>query len=197
MLRMTDYAPAIDTAIAERNVATYKDKTSPARHAESALGWLLVTVGTSIMILSVITVLCLTLPRAAGLNAYVVVSGSMEPNYPVNCVVYARETELAELNAGEVIIFNNPSRGSTPITHRVVANDTAEKLITTKGDANENIDVDPVSYDNVVGEVVMHVPYLGYTALAFSSQMGRIIAGIILIAAWFMIEIGGYLANRG
>ena len=190
MLRMTDYAPTIDSAIAERNVATYDKKTSPAKYAEPVFGWLLVTLGTLIITLAVVTVLSLTLPRAAGLNAYVVVSGSMEPNYPVNCVVYSKATNPAELKTGEVIMFTNPSRGSTPITHRVVTNDPAIGSIVTKGDANANVDVSPVSYDNVIGKVVMHVPYLGYTALVFSSLIGRILAAAALIAAWFMIEIG-------
>jgi signal peptidase I len=194
MIRMTDYASTIDSTIAERKVASYKGNGPLfARYAKAVLGWLLAALGTSVILIVVVTFLSLTVPRIAGLNSYVVASGSMEPNYPVYSVVYADSTEASELSPGEVIIFNNPSRGSTPITHRIVSNDTANGVIITKGDANENADVDPVIYENVIGKVVMHVPYLGYSALLYSGMMGKVIAALMLIVSWFLIEIGRYL----
>ena len=195
MLRMTDYAPAIDPAITEQR--SYKGSSvRSARIAEAALGRLLMVLGTAFILIAATTFLSLTLPSLAGLDAYIVASGSMEPGYPVNCVGYARETDPSEISTGDVIIFNDPSRGSTPITHRVVTNDTAAGLITTKGDANASIDANAVSYDNVIGKVVMHVPYLGYTANIFNGAIGRVFAAMILIASWLAIEVGRWLVSH-
>lgn len=197
MLRMTDYTSAIDQTLVERNAASYKEGSlRSSRFAKTALGWLLMAIGTSVILIAVVTFLSLTLPRVAGLNAYVIASGSMEPEYPINCVVYARSAEPSELSTGDVIIFSDPSRGTTPITHRVVTNDTASGLFTTKGDANAAVDLHPVSYDNVIGKVVMHLPYLGYVASVFTGFFGRLSAALVLIASWFVIEEGRRLANR-
>lgn len=197
MLRMTDQATALNPTAAEHDAALYKEgRQKTASFAKTSLGWLLMTLGSSIMLVAVITVLSLALPKAAGLSAYVVVSGSMEPEYPVNCVVYAEKTEPSKLAPGDVIIFNNPSRGTVPITHRVVANDTAQGSLITKGDANKAIDAEAVSYDNVIGKVIAHIPYLGYTVSAFSSFAGRIATIFMLMGAWLLLEAGRQIRRQ-
>ena len=166
-----------------KDAASYKEGSlRSSRYARTALGWLLMAIGTSVVLVAVVTFLSLTLPRVAGLNAYVIASGSMEPEYPINCVVYARSAEPSELSTGDVIIFSDPSRGTTPIT--------------TKGDANASADQHPVNYDNVIGKVVMHLPYLGYVASIFTGFFGRLSAALVLITSWFVIEEGRRLANR-
>lgn len=153
-------------------------------------GNLLRCVGYLIIVFVLGVCLGISLPKFAGYNAYVVVSGSMEPNIPVGSIAFAKETDPSQLQVGDVIVFIDPARGTTPITHRVVTNDTAAGTITTKGDANEREDVNPVTYDNVIGKVSMHVPHIGLVATALSSFLGKLIAVILLAEAWLLIEIG-------
>ncbi len=153
-------------------------------------GRLLRAIGIILMTIVLAACLSLVIPKLAGYNGYVVVSGSMEPDIPVGSLVYSKEVDPATLRTGDVILFVNPLRGTTPITHRVVTNDTVTKTIITKGDANENQDIDPVTYDNVIGKVTVHIPRIGYTVGMFTTVLGKVVAALILLEAWLLMEIG-------
>lgn len=142
------------------------------------------------MVVVICACLSLAIPKLAGYDIYVVVSGSMEPNIPVRSIVLSKEIEPSQLQTGDVIVFIDPARGTTPITHRIVENDTAAGTIRTKGDANEHEDVNPVTYDNVIGKVHAHIPRMGYVAHTLTSLLGKIVAVFLLIEAWLLIEIG-------
>ncbi len=160
------------------------------------IGRLLSIVGTLIMIAAIAACLALVIPKFAGYSSYVVVSGSMEPNIPVGSLALSKKVDPAALETGDVIVFVDPARGTTPITHRVVSNDTASGTIVTKGDANDRQDVNPATYDNVVGKVEVHVPHAGSFAAMLTSVLGKITAAMVLIEAWLLMEIGRRLREE-
>jgi len=191
MIRVVDIAQAIDMSRVERNEAIYRENEAvPKREGSVTAGRILHAIGVVLLVIVLTACLSLVIPKAAGYDAYVVVSGSMEPNIPVGSIVYSKETDPALLRAGDVIVFVNPARGTTPITHRVVSNNPVTGSIITKGDANSNEDANPVSYDNVIGVVKAHVPRIGFTAAMFTSAFGKLVAALILLEAWLLIEIG-------
>ncbi len=96
---------------------------------------------------------------AYGLQPYVVISGSMEPEIPVGSVVLTA-THTAEIGTQDVITYRI---GERTITHRVVEQN-AEGYI-TKGDSNPAEDPVIVSPDQVVGKVISCIPYVGYVIL--------------------------------
>lgn len=198
MIRTADIVRAIDMSRVERNEAIYRenDMASAGRGARVA-GRLLKAIGVVLMVFVITACLSLVIPKFAGYDAYVVVSGSMEPSIPVGSIVYSKPTDPATLSTGEVIVFMSPAHGDTPITHRVVNNDTYTGTIVTKGDANENMDANPVPYDNVVGKVVRFVPRVGFTVAMFTSVLGKLVAVLLLLEAWLLIEVGRRLRNRG
>ena len=153
-------------------------------------------IGVIIIVIVASACLSIVIPKLAGYNVYVVVSGSMEPAIPVGSIVYSKEVDPAQLQTGDVIVFTDPARGTTPITHRVVTNDTGTKTIITKGDANEREDANPVTYNHVIGIVTRHVPRIGFTAAMFTSLLGKVTAGLLLLEAWLLIEIGSRLMKR-
>lgn len=161
-----------------------------------AAGFLLGWTGNLVIFLAVAICLSLIIPRAAGYRTYIVISGSMEPAIPVGSIVYSAETDPETVEKGDVIVFTSARRGDTPITHRVVSNDTSSRTIITKGDANEREDVDPVKYENVKGKVSMHIPYLGHLVSSMTTGKGRIVTLILLIAAWTMGEAGRRLRRK-
>ena len=201
MLRISYSAGAIDMSRVERNAAFYEEGNTPSRSSKDRFsvftGHLL--TGLGVLFISFVLVSCLSFiaPKIAGYDAYVVASGSMEPNLPVGCIVYSKDVEPSQLRMGDVIVFNDPSRGTAPITHRVVTNNPFTQTITTKGDANDNEDVNPVSYENVVGIVKAHVPYLGYAVSLYSNILGKITAALLIIEAWLLTEIGRRLKAKG
>jgi len=195
---MIDIAGAMDMSRVERNEALYRENEKGERRGNGRMiaGRVLSVIGTLMMVIVVAACLTLVIPKIAGYEAYVVVSGSMEPAIPVGSIVYSEKTDPSQLRVGDVIVFVDPSRGTTPITHRVVSNDQAAESIITKGDANPSEDMNPVAYQNVVGKVKTHIPRVGFTAAMFTSTLGKIIAAMILLEAWLLTEVGRRLRRK-
>jgi signal peptidase len=103
-----------------------------------------------------------------------VLSGSMAPTYPVGSMVFTRPVQPEGVKAGDVITFRWPSDPSELVTHRVVAVDTStgSPVFTTKGDANDAADLDPVPAANVQGRLWFGVPQLGRIAAVLHSPQG-------------------------
>jgi signal peptidase len=125
-------------------------------------------------------------PEILGLRAYVVISGSMEPEIPTGSLVLVN-TKFQELSEGTVISYR---LNENIVTHRV---DTVlEDGYRTRGDANERADEQIVKPDQVVGIVQMSVPCLGYLIVWLQSVKGRILVWIMLevylIALFFRTE---------
>ena len=166
------------------------------KHKTSLPGSILSLIGTLIIVLTIILCLCLIVPRVAGMGAYVVVSGSMEPAIPVGSMVFSAETDPQALEPGDIIVFNNAGPGSVPVTHRVVENNAAAGEIVTKGDANEHEDIRPVPYVNVLGKVTLHIPYLGRAVSPLSTAMGKAGLIMVLIAGYMLSEAGARISRR-
>ena len=168
----------------------------PEFHGGRAFGRLLSAIGTIILILAIVACLGLTVPRFVGIEQYVVVSGSMEPAIPVGSMVYSAQTEPSTLQTGDIIVFHSDEAGDTPVTHRVVENRVANGEIITKGDANEQNDASPVTYANVLGKLVLHVPMLGYLAAPIATTMGKVAMGCVILAAYILTVVGGKLKGK-
>jgi len=126
--------------------------------------------------------------RLIGIEPFVVLSGSMEPEYPVGSMVYVREAEAAELEVGDVVTFNigNGVRG----THRIieVIEENGKRSFLTKGDANEYADNNPIFPGDIVGKVIFSLPYLGYLAAFIQQPAGRY-AMIAVLAVLLLLLI--------
>ena len=146
--------------------------------------WLVLTV--------FVILICLpyALPRLAGLEAYAIVSGSMEPELPTGSLVYVERAAADELEAGEVITFYAGAEEDGVVTHRIVENRKGEKELETKGDANEQGDPRPVSYGQVIGRVKSHVPYLGWLYPLMSGRAGKLRLLALLLAALLFRMVG-------
>lgn len=119
-------------------------------------------------------------PRLVGYENYYVQTGSMTPAMPVGAAAYVNDGIRGEdIAPGDVVAFYIDGTDGEICTHRAVANDNKSQLITTKGDANEDVDASPVSYGNVVGRVDITIPFLGLI-LAEAAANGFVIAIIAL-----------------
>lgn len=168
----------------------------PEFHGGRAFGTLLGFIGTLILILAIAACLGLTVPRFAGIEQYVVISGSMEPAIPVGSMVYSGQTDPSTLEAGDIIVFGSTEGESAPITHRVVENRLAEGEVVTKGDANPENDLNPVPYSSILGKVQLHIPMLGFIAAPLGSLAGKIAMGCVIIAAYLLTVVGGNLRKK-
>ena len=62
--------------------------------------------------------------------------------------------------------------------------DSQNRTFTTKGDANNTADPAPVSWENVIGKVILGIPWAGGPIRAINIQM-RIVSVVILIVINF------------
>ena len=116
-------------------------------------------------------------------GAYVIISGSMEPNIHVYDVIVTKRIEdTSTLKKGDVITFySNDNRfyGIT-VTHRIVEVIDAEKgIFRTQGDAN-NVEDDALTLkENIIGKVIMRIPQLGRLQFFIASKGGWLLVVLV------------------
>ncbi len=139
-----------------------------------------------VLLLSVIALLLPSvLPKFTDYEVYTVISGSMEPVIPVGSMVITEPTEPEYLEERDIIDY---SSNGTVVIHRVKNNYPFEGKLVTKGDANEQEDIVPVIYANVLGKVIYHFRYLGDIEAYLTTTAGKIYA-LLVIACGIMFEI--------
>jgi signal peptidase len=140
----------------------YSPQTGPkrGRRAESGsiTGWIITTVAAVGIIWFTVGLFPFQ-PALVG-------SGSMEPKmYPGDVVIIAK-VSAENIETGDVIQFRVPD--GVTVMHRVIETQETEggdKVFITKGDANDEPDLEPVIPDNVVGRAVMTIPKIGWASV--------------------------------
>lgn len=92
----------------------------------------------------------------------IVKSGSMEPAIKTGSIIVIKPS--AEYKVGEIITFGKDDGKNIPTSHRIEALRMVQgkMLYTTKGDANNASDPKEISQNEIIGKVVLKIPYLGY-----------------------------------
>lgn len=119
-----------------------------------------------VVVLSLSVGILLTL---GNVNAYIVTSDSMAQTINKYSLVISAPKD--KYNVDDLITYKFKNNDKHLITHRIIdIKDFGDKkLYFTKGDNNEFQDAIPVSQNEIVGEVLFSIPYLGYvlTPMAF------------------------------
>ena len=147
-------------------------------------------LGTLLIIAVFSVLLPISIPRIMGEAVYNVVSPSMAPEIPVNSLIAVQPIDPVELTEKDIIAYY---RDDVVITHRVTYNNTVEGKLTTKGDANEQEDLFEVTYNQVIGKVTWHVPFLGGLAQVLTSTAGKIYLLAVLACGIMFHMIAGQL----
>ena len=151
---------------------------------------------TTLLVAAIVLVAAfLVVARITGSGVYAILSGSMEPEYPVGSLVYVRPVAIEELRTGDVITFAIAE--NMTVTHRIVdlqvdERNAAVRWFTTKGDANDSADVTPVRGENVVGSPVAIIPYMGYVITYLQRPPGRYIALAIVV----LLTVLAFVPNK-
>lgn len=115
-------------------------------------------------------------------KAYVVQSGSMKPAIKVGSIVITYPSEI--YTNGDVVTFSKTQVSKNLITHRIgarffpkgIENDP---VYLTGGDANEEFDKELIPQNQIIGKVVLTLPYLGYVANFAKGPTGFILFVIV------------------
>lgn len=146
---------------------------------------------TALVALTVVLAVLLAGVRLFGLTPYCVLSGSMEPAYPVGSLIYVQNCAASDVQVGDAITFVL-NEDLELATHRVVAIDAERRQFTTQGDANDAPDGTPVAFENLVGKPVFAIPYLGYVSQWITNPPGMylaIAAGVVLVLLLFLPDL--------
>ena len=128
--------------------------------------------------------------RVVGITPYAVLSGSMEPVYPVGSMIYVKAAQPEDVSVGDPITFYLDE--GLVATHRVIEVNEAERYFRTKGDANNAEDGSPVYYQNLIGKPMFCVPHLGNLSYWISQPPGMYIAGcctLVLLVLMFLPDV--------
>lgn len=110
------------------------------------------------------------LPIPGNIELKIVKSGSMEPTIPTGSLVIVKP--MQNYGVGDVITFGADTKTEIPTTHRIIGYESdaeGRSVYRTQGDANEDPDANPVAKGEVIGKVVLHLPYVGFV-LDFARQ---------------------------
>ena len=133
-------------------------------------------------------------PNVFGYQMYIVLSGSMSPEFDTGSLAFVRETDPAELAVGDIITYRSAPGSDSLTTHRIVeVRNGSDLRFVTRGDANTVNDPSPVQAENVVGRVTGSVPYMGYVMDFAQTRQGLIllifVPGVLII----IFELGKIL----
>lgn len=150
------------------------------------------TLLTIAVVLAALLAIAFAGVRVVGLTPYAVLTGSMEPRFPVGSLVYVHACDPATIEVGDAVAFELSS--GTLVTHEVYEVDAEAQQVRTRGIANKdeqgNISPDaaPVAWSQVKGVAVGCVPLLGYVN-SFVTQAPGIYLTIVAVAVMALVSI--------
>jgi signal peptidase len=159
------------------------------------------SAGVLLLILA-LGVLAIVLPALVGGMPLSVLTGSMRPHLPPGTLVVTKPVPVEEIAVGDVITYQLESGRSAVVTHRVIERSvdsaSGEVRFTTRGDANNTPDPEPVLPVQVRGKVWYAIPCLGWANQAIDGQtrswaIPALAGALFLYALW---TIGSGLRDR-
>lgn len=120
-----------------------------------------------------------------GIKLFTVQSGSMIPALKTGSIVIDRSQ--SSYKQGDIITFFDLQKPKVTITHRIAEVKTDNNLVKyiTRGDANNANDSDEINRADVVGKVLLTIPYLGYPVAFAKTQTGFML--LIVIPATILV----------
>lgn len=118
-----------------------------------------------------------------GYRSYTVLSGSMEPTFYPGDIVITKHKNKTDIQVNDIVTYRDNE--GVIITHRIME-ETPEGYI-TKGDHNNVEDADIITEDNIIGEVKLSIPNIGYL-MGFLSKPMVLATEMILLAVFIFFH---------
>jgi signal peptidase len=156
-------APLLGLVAANNHYAAQKNRGKPRKRAAAEslpAGWIVATLACVLIVWFAVGIFPWK-PTLVG-------SGSMSPYMETGDVVLVVKTEPSDIKIGDVIQYRK-KENDVPIDvlHRVIdtVNVSGIRYFITKGDANDDADIDPVDPAAVQGRVTVVVPKIGWVSI--------------------------------
>ena len=125
------------------------------------------------------------IPSIFGYSSLMVATGSMSGTIEEGDLIIIKNT--GDYKVGEIVTFFQDG-DTIPTTHRIIGVDD-EGLWITRGDANNSKDSRSISSDEIIGEWVMTIPYVG-TFIDWAVEGGGL---IYIIGIFLILGLGIYI----
>lgn len=143
----------------------------------------------TILFICIIALLLLRFaPIPFGYMPVVCESNSMAPTFYKNSLCYVdKNYDVDSIREGDILAFQL-SNGEL-VTHR--AYEITDEGIVTKGDANEDVDISPITKEQIIGENVLQLEYIGalFQGKNGIPSMLLIYSAVFAIALKFLLDI--------
>ena len=126
----------------------------------------------------------------AGIEPYVVKTGSMEPAIKAGSLSFIN-THVSYENIKENDIIAYTASSGAKVTHRVVK--ITEEGIETQGDKNNTSDGISTKKTNYIGKNIFSIPKLGLAVELLQTVKGK----VVLITVIILILVSGFLLDDG
>jgi len=126
-----------------------------------------------------------------GWHLDIVYGGSMEPAIKIGSLVVIKPVQPQDIKVDDIITYRSAAESGMVTTHRVieVMHNDGSLVFRTKGDANEDPDINPVAANELVGKLALDIPYLGYLAPLLRTRLGMILLIGLPVAAIIGMEL--------
>jgi len=141
-----------------------------------------------LIVVMVATLSLVVVPYFFGCRFESIRSGSMSPALDTGDLTITLPVNPYSIEIGDIIAYHPPSDPDALVIHRVVGiSQNGPLAFLTKGDANPSLDAYSLPAKAVVGEVRLHLPWIGYLVGFAGSTTGfvllLVIPGAIIIYA--------------
>ncbi len=139
---------------------------------------LIYNIFCAILLIVVLLLIVSVFPITGNFKVLVVQSGSMEPIIHTGSMVFVLPAK--DYKISDIITFGTISKTKTPTTHRIldIKLNAGVPSYITKGDANNGPDQKEISKKEIIGKVLLDIPYLGYAVSFAKTKIGF---GLIII----------------
>ena len=157
---------------------------------KKVLGW----IGTGFLTILVVIAswLCFDkfvlkhqVPSIFGYSSLMVATGSMSGTIEEGDLIIIKDTD--DYKIGDIVTFFQDG-DDIPTTHRIYNIDDEGKWV-TRGDANNSYDKRSITSDEIIGEVVLVIPYVG-TFIDWAVEGGGL---IYIIGIFLILGLGIYI----
>jgi len=120
-----------------------------------------------------------SLPITGNIKLLTVISGSMEPTIKLGSVVLIKPEQ--DYKIGHIITFGKDTKTEKPTTHRVydIKVEGGQVVYITRGDANNAPDSKEITNKDILGKVLLVVPYAGYVVDFARKPLGFVVFIIV------------------
>lgn len=139
---------------------------------------------SGIVIAAIVVYMAIAAPILLGYRPMAVLSGSMEPTYPVGSIIYYQECDFDELESGDPVTFY---ADTSLVTHRITQKDESARAVVTKGDNNQTEDPVPVEESRIAGKATeFAIPYAGFFVIYGKTPIAVAGMAVILLLSYIL-----------